>query len=137
VNKTEANHLPSKRNAPRRSGRRGIGPVDEAEKRVEEAIAKGPKQKQFAGMEDERIEELESAAEFYAELRDKRQALTAQEVPAKKRLLDFMHANHKTHYKHGEIEIEVITKKESVRVTIGKAKGNVIKIEDDEDEEEE
>ena len=81
-----------------------------------------PKQKRLPTMEDAPIEELESAAERYASIRDRRQALTAEEVPLKKRLLDLMHSHKKTEYKHEGVEIKVLVEKEKVRVRIKKDK---------------
>jgi hypothetical protein len=97
------------KHAPRKSGRRGIGPQEE-----------GPAQNRLPGMEDPKIAEIERAIEDYASLREQRQALTAEEVPAKQKLLDLMHANKKTSYFYNGIKVEVIVEKEKVRVRIKK-----------------
>ena len=77
--------------APRRSGRRGIGPVPidevkdfskpvkkdlEAELLETPETPRKPKQARLPEMEDSLIEGLESLAESYADIRDQRQALT-------------------------------------------------------------
>lgn len=48
------------------------------------------KQKSFEGMEDRRIAEIEDLAVQYAEIRDKRMALTKEEVGLNARLLTAM-----------------------------------------------
>jgi hypothetical protein len=82
----------------------------------------GPKQKRLPTMEDAKIEELESLAESYAEIRDDRQQLTTQEVRLKTELLAAMHEHGKSDYVHAGVEIHVIVEKEKVRVRIAKDK---------------
>lgn len=80
----------------------------------------GPKQKRLPAMEDAAIEELEDAAERYAGIRDKRMALTEQEVDCQELLLTLMKRNGKKHYKRDGIECTVVAKEEKVRVKIKK-----------------
>ena len=101
-------------------------PVDPDEKKPgelltdPEAPAKKPRQARLPEMEDPKIEELETAAESYATIRDQRMALTPQE----KKLKDDLHAAMirlgKKTYRHEGVEIEVIAKEETVRVRIKK-----------------
>jgi hypothetical protein len=82
------------------------------------AVKKGPRQKELPGMEDRKIRVLDDAALTYAEVRDARMDLTKQEAEAKARVADLMHANKKTHYKHGNILIDLVPEGESVKVKI-------------------
>lgn len=81
-----------------------------------------PRQARLPGVEDAKIEGLESAAEEYADIRDKRQALTKEEVTLKNRLLAIMHKNGKKSYNHQGVSVQVIVEKEKVRVRIKKDK---------------
>ena len=81
---------------------------------------KKPRQACLPQMEDPAIEELEGAAEDYAEIRDKRQALTLDEVRLKTELLNLMHSHSKTEYNHGGVSIKVIVESEKVKVRIKK-----------------
>jgi hypothetical protein len=76
------------------------------------------KQKRLPGVEDPEIEELVSAAESYAEIRDQRMALTPQETELKGELLKLMHKYKRKTYKHNGIEINVVTEEETVRVRV-------------------
>lgn len=80
-----------------------------------------PKQRRLPGAEDPAIEELESLAEKYAKLRDKRQAIGKQEVELKNDLLVAMHRNKKTSYDHNGVSIVIVNEEESVKVRITKA----------------
>ena len=93
-------------------------PLDAEKKEPEET--KKPRQARLPQMEDPAIEELEGAAEDYAEIRDKRQALTVDEVRLKKELLGLMHSHQKTTYNHGGVSIKVIVESEKVKVRIKK-----------------
>jgi len=127
------------RTAPRRSGRRGVGPVplDEAKDFNEpvktEAAAepqpelletpetpRKPRQVRLPQMEDAKIEELEAAAENYADIRDQRMALTPEETRLKTDLLALMHTHGKTSYVHNGYDIKVVVESEKVRVRIKK-----------------
>ncbi len=109
--------LPSR--LPRKSGRRGIGPREEPE-----VIKppKEPKQKRLPGMEDAEIQELEALAEEYDDIKNQRVALSAKEVPLKKKLLDIMKANNKTKYTRDGVEVELVVEEETVKVKIKKEK---------------
>jgi hypothetical protein len=70
------------------------------------------------GMEDAAIEELEDAAKRYAVVRDKRMALTDQEVDMKELLLTLMTRHGKKEYRHHGIEIKVVPEGAKVKVRI-------------------
>jgi hypothetical protein len=136
--KSPAAHLP--KHSPRKTGKRGIGPRDDAEpletaaapqetqESEEEQLitpqtpkkARKPRQPRLPEMEDPAIEELESAAEEYASVRDRRMALTEDEVAVKEELLDLMHRHNKTKYFHNGVEIRVVPSDETVKVKISK-----------------
>lgn len=82
-----------------------------------------PRQDALPGMENAKIAAIEKAALDYAEIRDQRQALTADESSLKKELLTLMHKEGKTNYKRNGISIKVITEKETVKVRV-KDEGN-------------
>jgi hypothetical protein len=104
--------------APRKSGRRGIGPPPETDESSE--TPKKPRQARLPGIEDPEIEELEAAAESYADVRDQRMALTPVEAKHKEDLLALMHKHEKKSYVHGNIDIKVVVESEKVRVRIKK-----------------
>lgn len=138
--KNVAEHLPEV--APKRSGKRGVGPVDvppeppvptsedvkefldgvsstrEKRKTKKAPIEMPPQDQRLPGMEDASIEELETAAKRYAVIRDKRMALTDQEVDQKDLLLTLMHRHGKKEYRHRGIFIKIVPEGEKVRVKI-------------------
>lgn len=65
-------------------------------------------------------QELERLAKMYAKIRDKRQALTTQEVDIKGQLLAAMKRNKKEVYEHGKISIKILLEEETVKVKIRK-----------------
>jgi hypothetical protein len=77
-----------------------------------------PKNKRLPGMEDPEIEELQSAAEEYAGIRDQRMALTKKEVPRQEKLLQIMKKHGRKHYNHAGVEATLIVEKEKVKVKI-------------------
>jgi hypothetical protein len=81
---------------------------------------KRPRQARLPGVDDPKIEELESLALDYAAIRDKRVALSAQELPLKNDLLAAMKREKRTHYKRDGIEINFIMEKENIKVKINK-----------------
>jgi hypothetical protein len=85
-------------------------------------MAKKPKQDRLPGTEDAAIAELESAAESYAETRDERVALLAEEVEQKAQLLALMHKFKRTHYEHNGVEVDVVPEGEKLKVKIRKPK---------------
>lgn len=76
------------------------------------------KQARLPGTEDAAIEKLEDLAHNYVKVRDKRQALTTQEVELKTEILAEMHKLKKTRYEFGRTVIEVVTVKEKVKVKV-------------------
>ena len=92
--------------------------------------AKKGRQKRLPGMADAKLEALHNAALDYAEVRDKRQELTKEEVALKGTLLTLMHKHKKDHYEYNGVTIDLVTEEETVRVRVKKAKAD-----DDEPEE--
>jgi hypothetical protein len=106
--------------APKRTGKRGIGPLD-AGKDFEEPVKKDTgKQESLPGMEDREITDLEDAARNYAAIRDQRMALTKKEVDLSDVLLQAMKRNKRDHYHRDGIDLKLIVEKEKVRVRITK-----------------
>lgn len=95
-------------------------------------MAKRQRQADLPEMEDRAIKPLEDAAEEYAEIRDERIKLNAQEVKLKKRVRDLMHKHNKTAYRYGGvvIELEPPDGEEKVTVRISKPKRVGVKNED-------
>lgn len=94
------------------------------------AKEKKGRQEALPGMESRKIKALQDAALDYAEIRDQRQALTAQEVELKGKLIDLMHKYDKETYTYQGVTITLIHEEESVRVKVAKQKS-----EEDETEE--
>jgi len=65
------------------------------------------------GMGDERIEEIKDAAFKYVDIRDRRMALTKEEVESKSDLLDLMHEHKLKRYFDSEAEILVEIEKQA------------------------
>jgi len=121
--KKPEDHLPTK--APRKSGKRGIGPKPDEEDGKEllsDANKRRGKTGRLPGLEDPAIEELEDTARDYANLRDDRMHLTTKEVEAKETLLGLMKKHKKETYNHDGIEVKITHEKESVKVRIKKEK---------------
>jgi len=74
------------------------------------------------GMEDAKIEALESAAMEYVKIRDKRQKLTTKEVELKQDLLSLMHEHNRDHYEYNGVTVDVVVEEETVKVKIRKPK---------------
>ena len=81
-----------------------------------------PRQQKLPGTEDSKIAPLESAAQEYAELRDQRMELNAEESKLKQKLLNLMKQHGNTTYKRAGIEIKLVTDEETVKVKIRKPK---------------
>lgn len=79
-----------------------------------------PRQARLPGTEDPEIEELESAAEEYADIRDQRMELTKEEVRLQSGLLAAMKKYNKTSYVHDGYDLKLVAEKEKVRVRIKK-----------------
>lgn len=77
-----------------------------------------PRQDPLPGMADNKIQAIETAALDYAEIRDKRQELTAEESSLKTELLNLMHKAGKTEYRRGNISVKVEVEKEKVKVRV-------------------
>lgn len=81
-------------------------------------VVRIPRQKSLPGMGDAKIAAIENAALDYAEIRDKRQVLTAEESSLKKELLALMHKAGKTEYKRNGISVKVVLEEENVKVRV-------------------
>ena len=81
-------------------------------------VEKSARQKPLPGMEDRLIAELNEAALDYDDVKRRRMALTTEEVEAKKKVSDLMHAQKRTTYKHGNISIELVPEGEKVKVKV-------------------
>jgi hypothetical protein len=88
------------------------------------------KQEALPGMADRKIKALQDAAMDYADIRDQRVALTAQEVELKEKLIDLMHKHERETYTYQGVTITLVHEEESVKVKVSKPK------EESEDEEE-
>ena len=125
--------------APKRTGKRGVGPKHEPEEEATEPLnassengttekpkgepldsEKKPRQARLPEMQDPEIEELEAAAEEYASIRDQRMALNEEEHELKMNLLNLMHQHNKKKYIHEGVEIRVVVSDETVKVKIKK-----------------
>ena len=80
--------------------------------------AKKPRQARLPGTEDNKIQEIETAALDYVEVRDERMEMIKKEKTAKDSLLATMHKNGKTTYRCGEIDIAIIPEGEKLKVKI-------------------
>lgn len=98
-------------------GKRGPRPSSRKAKPVKRA-----RQTKLPGMEDDKIDALENLALDYAGFRDQRQQLTAQEVPAKQKLIAEMKNLGRMTYKRDGISITRTVEKEGVTVRVKKAK---------------
>ena len=72
------------------------------------------------GMEESKIQPLQDKAIAYAEIRDKRQKLTSEEVELKAELLKLMKKYKKTEYEFEGVKIELVMEEETVKVKIKK-----------------
>jgi hypothetical protein len=79
------------------------------------------KPKQYELPEIERkMKDLHEAALEYADIRDRRQELTVEEVAAKTKLLDLMHKHKKEEYEYEGVSIRVVHEEETVKVRVRK-----------------
>jgi hypothetical protein len=92
--------------------------------RKEEPVAKKatktPRDRDLPGMEDRAIAVLETLAAEYAELRDERIQLNAQEVVLKQKLLGEMHRLKRSSYRRPGVEIEIEPGEETIKVRVRK-----------------
>lgn len=72
-------------------------------------------------MEDAVIQALDDGAGAYAAVRDRRMALTAEEVQHKGALLTLMQRHGKLHYQHNGIKITVVEGEDSIKVRTAKS----------------
>ena len=110
---------------PKRTGKAGIGPKEDAPAgelltAPGEEKPKKPRQARLPEMDDPEIEELEAAAQDYAEIRDERMALTPREKKLKDDLLAAMIRHNREKYVRGNIEIKVVREAATVKVRIKK-----------------
>jgi hypothetical protein len=71
-------------------------------------------------MEDRAIKPLEDLAAEYADIRDRRMALSAEEVQLRTRTIQLMHKHKRTEYRHDGIEILLVPGDETVKVKVKK-----------------
>ena len=114
-------HLPDRKSAPRKSGKRGVGPAVDPED-VKELLDL-PEQGRLPTMEDAAIEEIETVARKYVRLRDSRQRILKEEVEQKGLLLQVLRRHGKESYLYDDLEIEIVKTAEKVRVKIKKDEG--------------
>jgi hypothetical protein len=93
-----------------------------AKKSAKAEFPKKPKQSRLPGMEDAAIEELESMAEHYANIRDKRIALSKNEGELQDDLLALLKKHKKTEYHHLDVHVWLVAVDEKVKVKIGELK---------------
>jgi len=98
------------------------------------ADKKTPRQKPLPGMQDRKLTKLHNTAMEYAELRDQRMALGAQEVEKKGQLLDLMKAHKKEHYEYGGVVIDIVHESENVKVNVVKQEIETDEVPDQEEE---
>ena len=99
--------------------------ISEISTRKEEPVAKKakdekPRDRDLPGMEDRAIAALEALAAEYAELRDERIQLNAQEVVLKQKLLGEMHRLKRSSYRRPGVEIEIEPGEETIKVRVRK-----------------
>ena len=107
--------LPMRR--PKKTGKRGPHPEDEPGTEPQGELIVD-EQQSLPGMEDAAIDDLENAARSYASVRDRRMALTEQQVDAKNVVLAKMKEAGKTAYRRDGIEIRVVMSEETVKVRV-------------------
>jgi hypothetical protein len=85
---------------------------------------KKPKQESLPTMENRKIKALQDAAMDYADIRDQRVALSAQEVELKQKLIELMHKHERETYTYQGVTITLVMEEENVRVKIAKDKSD-------------
>lgn len=93
----------------------------ESGKGYREVVPKQPRAARLPGTEDGPIKPLEDAAHDYADVRDRRMALSLEERAAKVKILGLMKEHGKEHYQRADVEIDLVMEKENVKVRIGKS----------------
>ena len=118
-----------KKPAARRSGKtphrvntvRGNGGLPESREVAQPGRRGRPRQQDLPGTEDRAIKPLEDAAQDYAEIRDRRMALNAEEVGLKAKVLRLMKQHGKQAYHRDGVSIEIVVEEETVKVRVKKA----------------
>jgi hypothetical protein len=99
------------------------------------AKARAPRDRDLPGMEDRAIAELETLAADYADIRDRRIALNAEEGDLKSRVMAEMRRQKKELYKRNGIEIRIVRGDDDVKVKVSTADpGNGGDEEEDDDD---
>lgn len=75
-------------------------------------------QPELPSMEEEKDPLIHDSALTYADVRDRRCALSKEEKQAKQALVDVMHKAGKTRYKYRELVVDLTTKGDDVKVRI-------------------
>lgn len=75
-------------------------------------------QTELPGMEEEKDNRVHEPALTYADVRDRRCALSKEEKQAKQALVDAMHKAGKTRYKYRELVVDLTSKGDDVKVRI-------------------
>src|SRR5688572_1552149 len=88
---------------------------------AKKGATKRPRPQVLKGMEDSRIKELDDAAQDYADIRDRRNAVEQEEGDLKLKVKGLMHKHHKKEYKYGGITVSLVEGEEDVKVKIRKA----------------
>jgi hypothetical protein len=86
---------------------------------------RSPRQQPLPGMVERKIQKIYELAMDYADLRDQRMAIGAQEIEKKGQLLDLMKAHKKLHYEYGGVCVDIVHEEETVKVKVDKAKVEV------------
>ena len=77
------------------------------------------KQKQLPGLEDAVVEEIETAAEEYADRRDDRMRKLEGEIEARDALLEILRKHKRKAYSSKEFQVEIVEGKDKVKVKRG------------------
>ena len=107
--------------APKKTGRRGVGPrpLDEEKPGKHQLLKDAAKQARLPGMEDNAIEEIETTARQYKAKQSKRMAILKEEVDLKGLLLNLLHRHNKKTYYHDGLSVEIVPTGEKVKVRFG------------------
>jgi len=111
--------------APKKTGRRGVGPKPLDDKQdfdkptKQQLLKDAARQARLPGMEDTAIEEIETTARQYKSKQDKRIAILKQEVDLKNLLLGLLHQHGKSSYYRDGLAIDIVPTSEKVKVRFG------------------
>ena len=87
-------------------------------KRLTTPPARAPRSQDLPGMDTRAIPELEEHAREYADLRDRRMALTKDEATLKQQTIALLKKHHKTTYRRDGIELTLLTGEDGLRVRV-------------------